>query len=61
MLKEQIIPKNCDEWCIPPTELNDLAKLRKKVDYEHFKDISLEEVSDAIENMEKIFNLLEFQ
>ena len=51
MLKEQIIPKNCDEWCIPPTELNDLAKLRKKVDYEPFKDISLEEVSDAIENM----------
>lgn len=119
MLKEQILPENCDEWCVnatiinrayyssylfcllwleeikrfkpkapwefgknekrvsehkqvrkalkkfgeknTTTELNDLAKLRKKADYKPFEDISPKEVDEAIEHMEKIFNRLQFQ
>lgn len=119
MLKDQIIPENCDEWCInatiinrayyssylycllwlknvkefntkPPwkfkkkekrigehkqvrnalydfgeeevqSELSDLASLRKKADYNPNSNISSQEVNDAIELMEKIFEQLEMQ
>ena len=43
------------------TELNDLATLRKKADYEPFRDISPKEVDEAIEHMENIFKQLKFQ
>ena len=43
------------------TELNDLATLRKKADYEPFRDISPKEVDEAIEHMENIFQQLKFQ
>ena len=42
-------------------KLSNLAKLRKKADYEPFSDISLEELNEAIENMEEIFSQLKFQ
>ena len=118
MFKDQLIPKNCDEWCVnasiinrayysaylycqlwledvkkfkvkspwhfenkngisehkqvrkalkkfgkrnTQTELNDLATLRKKADYEPFRDISPKEVDEAIEHMENIFKQLKFQ
>lgn len=119
ILKEQILPENCDEWCVNATiinrayyssllycelwledvkkfkpkapwefkdgenrigehkqvrkalyrfgqkttqkELSDLAYLRKKADYDPFSDISTEEVKDAIEDMENIFNHLKYQ
>ena len=119
ILKEQILPESCDEWCINATiinrayyssylhclqwlkevkhfkpkppwkikkkekrigehkqvrkalykfgeekikkELNDLAILRKKADYNPFSSISSQEVNDAIEHMEKIFGQLEFE
>ena len=118
-LKEQILPKNCDEWCVNATiinrayyssylycllwlkeikkfspkppwkfkkkekrmgehkqvrkalynlgendihkELKKLTSLRKKADYNPYSNIYPEEVDEAIEHMEKIFNQLEFQ
>ena len=42
------------------SELADLFKLRKKADYDPLADISLEELSDAIESMELIFRKLTF-
>lgn len=119
MLKGQLIPKHCDEWCANASiinrayyssflycqlwlrdvkkfkvkspwnfknkkkvisehkqvrnalynfgeknvksDLTRLAHLRKKADYEPFKDISPEEVGEAIEHMENIFNRLKFE
>ena len=119
MMKEQILPENCDEWCVNATiinrayyssylycllwlnevkkfkpkapwefkkmekrigehkqvrdalycfgkekvkkELNDLASLRKKADYDPSSNLSLKEVNSAIEHMEEIFKQLEFQ
>ena len=43
------------------TELTKLAALRKKADYEPFKDISPDEVNEAIEHMENIFDRLKFE
>ncbi len=118
MLKNQLIPKNCDERCINSTIINrayfssylfcelwledvknfkpvpikefgenekiisehlqvrnalenfgqnrvrnDLAKLaglRKKADYDPFRDLTSDDVSDAIGYMEKIFSHLKF-
>ena len=43
------------------SELNKLALLRRKADYEPFIDITPDEVQEAIAHMEKIFNNLTFQ
>lgn len=119
MLKKELIPKNCDEWCVNATivnrayyssyqycelwldyiknfkvikpwefeddqdrisehkqvrtalsdfgeknmkvELQNLANLRQKADYDPFVDITSKEVDDAIHYMEKIFNHLKFE
>lgn len=42
-------------------ELYKLAKLRQKADYDPFRDITSEEVNDAVRHMEKIFNHLKFE
>lgn len=42
-------------------ELSKLAKLRRKADYDPFVDITLNEVTDAVHHMEKIFNHLKFE
>ena len=118
MLKNQLIPENCDEWCVNATiinrayyssylycelwleyvnnfkvtkpwefkedenqisehkqvrialsnfgenntkvELQNLATLRQKADYDPLVDITPKEVNDAIHHMEKIFNNLKF-
>lgn len=41
-------------------KLFELSDLRKKADYEPFQDISEEELDDAIELMEQIFETLKF-
>lgn len=43
------------------TELSKLASLRKKADYDPFRDITPNEVRDAITHMKKIFNNLTFK
>ncbi len=43
------------------TELQDLAILRRKADYDPFLDIEPKEVENAIHHMEKIFNHLKFE
>ena len=43
------------------SDLVKLSALRKKADYEPFKDISPDEVNEAIEHMENIFNCLKFE
>ena len=45
----------------PHKELKKLASLRNKADYEPFKNISSQEVDDAIGHMEEIFKHLEFE
>lgn len=118
MLKKDLIPKNCDEWCINATiinrayyssylycelwldyvknfkvikpwefnegqdrisehkqvrtalsdvgenqvkaELQNLASLRQKADYDPFVNITSKEVDDALHYMKKIFNHLKF-
>ncbi len=42
------------------SNLAQLAKLRKKADYDPFSDLTPKNVSDAIGYMEKIFNHLKF-
>lgn len=42
------------------TELENLAKLRNKADYYPHKKISPEDISNAIDHMETIFNHLKF-
>ena len=42
-------------------ELTKLAKLRKKADYDPFRDLTQNDVSDAIHHMERIFNHLKFE
>ncbi|MBQ6344602.1 MAG: HEPN domain-containing protein [Methanobrevibacter sp.] len=37
-----------------------LANLRKKADYEPYQDLTPQDVSDAINHMEKIFDHLKF-
>lgn len=41
-------------------ELTKLANLRKKADYEPYKDLTPQDISNAINHMEKIFNHLKF-
>ena len=48
-----------EEW--PHKELKKLASLRNKADYEPFKNISSQEVDNAIGHMKKIFDQLEFE
>ncbi|WP_303723554.1 hypothetical protein [Methanobrevibacter thaueri] len=118
MLKNQLIPENCDEWCVNATiinrayyssylycelwleyvknfqvlkpwefengenqisehkqvrlalsdfgennmkvELQNLAILRQKADYDPFVNITPKEVNDSIHHMQKIFNRLKF-
>lgn len=119
MLKKQLIPKNCDDWCVNATiinrayysaylycalwleyvknfktispwdfgdgqkpvgehkqvrdalfnfgerkiktELQNLALLRKKADYDPFTDISPKEVENAISHMKSIINHLKIK
>ena len=42
-------------------ELSKLAILRKKADYDPFMNLTPEDVSNAINHMEKIFNHLKFE
>lgn len=42
-------------------KLYELAKLRRKADYDPFVDLKPEEVTDAVHHMEKIFNHLKFE
>lgn len=42
-------------------ELSKLASLRKKADYDPFRDLTPEDVSNAIHHMEKIFSHLKFE
>ena len=42
-------------------DLFELAKLRKKADYNPFSDITPKEVTDAVYHMNKIFNHLKFK
>lgn len=41
-------------------KLSKLAQLRKTADYDSFRDLTQENVSDAIDYMENIFNHLKF-
>ena len=118
VLKDQLIPEGCDDWCINSTiinrayfssylfcklwleyikkfkpisimklspderisehlqvrnalynfgekqvkyELSKLANLRQKADYDPFRNLTSQDVSNAIQHMEKIFNTLKFQ
>ena len=42
------------------SELLKLAALRKKADYDHFNEITPDEVTEAVHHMEKIFSHLKF-
>lgn len=42
-------------------ELLKLSYLRKKADYEHYMDLTPDDVSNAIHHMERIFNSLKFE